>query len=66
MPNKDKEPKLWLTVLKLVLGLIAIIWGTGAVLKWAAQFDTELPAQSGPGGLTDWGIARDSPLRQRR
>lgn len=60
---KQKEPKLWVTVLKLLIGLIVIIWGTGAILQWAAQFDSE------PGkrpGISDWGISRDSPIPSKR
>lgn len=60
--SKQKEPKLWVTVLKLLIGLIVIVWGTGALLQWAAQFDTELPK---PGGM-DWGISRDSPIPSKR
>lgn len=60
--SKQKEPKLWMTVLKLVIGLVVIIWGTGAVLQWAAQFDTE-PSKA---GITNWGIARDSPIPSKR
>ena len=41
--SKQKEPKLWVTVLKLLIGLIVIVWGTGAILQWASKFDTELP-----------------------
>ncbi|MGQ0711447.1 MAG: hypothetical protein ACT4NV_17075 [Rhodoferax sp.] len=66
MDKKDKEPKLWVTVLKLIVGLVVIIGGTGAILKWAAQFDSEPPVQTGPAGLSDWGISRDSPIRQKR
>ena len=60
--SKQKEPKLWVTVLKLLIGLIVIVWGTGALLQWAAKYDTELPK---PGGM-DWGIARDSPIPSKR
>lgn len=60
--SKQKEPKLWVTVLKLIIGLIAIVWGTGAVLQWASKFDTELPKANS----TDWGISRDSPIPSKR
>jgi hypothetical protein len=60
--SKQKEPKLWVTVLKLLIGLVVIVWGTGAILQWATKFDTELPK---PGGA-DWGIARDSPIPSKR
>lgn len=61
MPDK-KEPPWWLTLLKLAIGLIVIVWGTGALLQWAAQFDSELPKPN----PMDWGIARDSPIPSKR
>lgn len=62
MPKKN-EPKVWVTVLKLLIGLIVIIWGTGAVLDYFAQnFEPDTPKSGG----IDWGIARDSPIPSRR
>ncbi|MDT8991051.1 hypothetical protein RQP54_09265 [Curvibacter sp. APW13] len=61
MPEK-KDPPWWLTLLKLLIGLIVIVWGTGALLQWAAQFDSEPPKT----GTSDWGIARDSPIPSKR
>lgn len=63
MPNKKKEPNVWVTALKLLIGLIVIIWGTGAVLDYFGRnFTPEAPASSG----MDWGIARDSPIPSKR
>ena len=62
--KKNKEPKLWLTVLKLLAGAAVLIGGVGAVLWWASQSensDTRTP-QSNIG----WGISSDSPLRSKR
>lgn len=61
MPDK-KEPPWWITLLKLVIGLIVIIWGTGALLKWSSQFYSE-PRST---GTSDWGIARDNPIPSKR
>ena len=62
--KKNKEPKLWVTVLKLLAGAVVLIGGVGAVLWWASQSensDTRTP-QSNIG----WGISSDSPLRSKR
>ena len=64
MPDKKKEPNVWVTAIKLVIGLIVLIWGTGAVLDYFAQnFTPEAPKA---GGSMDWGIARDSPIPSKR
>lgn len=62
--KKDDEPKLWLTVLKLVAGAVLLIGGVGAVLWWASQSensDTRTPESN-----IGWGISTDSPLRSNR
>jgi hypothetical protein len=63
MPDKKNEPNIWVTVIKLVIGLIVIIWGTGAVLNYFARnFTPDAPKS----GTSDWGIARDSPIPSKR
>jgi hypothetical protein len=63
MSNRKKEPNVWVTAIKLVIGLIVIIWGTGAVLDYFARNYT--PETPKSGGM-DWGIARDSPIPSKR
>jgi len=62
--GKEKEPKLWVTVLKLVIGAIIFIGVVGVGLYYTAEFDTystpDKPA------APDWGITTDSPIRNRR
>jgi len=61
--KQNEEPKLWVTVLKLVLGLTVIVGGVGGALWLAAKEEQSnttpkvSPAQS-------WGIVNDSPLRR--
>lgn len=60
---KNDEPKVWVTVLKLVIGLVVMIGGVGLALWYAKDWDngaTPLPASD------QWGISRDSPLRMKR
>jgi hypothetical protein len=71
MKNSDEEPKLWVTVLKLVIGLVILVGGTGLVLHYADNMQVQ--EQPGPGsgagtglGSTGWGIVGDSPLRPKR
>ena len=60
-PNDD-EPKVWVTVLKLIAGLIVIIGGVGLALWYAKDMDNgaKLPASD------SWGISKDSPVNMRR
>ena len=60
--KKDKDPNVWWTTLKLILGAVALIGGTGFLLWYAAQEQgpPEKPAPSDGG----WGIVNDSPLRK--
>ncbi len=67
----DDEPKLWVTVLKLAVGFVILVGGTGLALWYADQVQvSELPALgSGAGsgnGALGWGIVGDSPLRPNR
>jgi len=61
--QKDDEPKVWVTVLKLVIGLIVIIGGVGLALWYARDLDTGGPKAPGQDA---WGISHDSPLRMKR
>jgi hypothetical protein len=71
MPNKDEETKLWLTVIKLFIGFVILVGGTGLALWYVDQKQShELPplgTSAGSGeGSTGWGIVGDSPLKNRR
>jgi cytoskeletal protein RodZ len=71
-----EEPKLWVTVIKLVLGAVVLIGGVGLALWFAAQGPVHSPAleeaqkQTGSTSKSSsgasWGIAGDSPIRQKR
>ena len=61
--KNDDEPKVWVTVLKLVVGLVVIVGGVGLALWYAKDWDNgapKLPTQD------QWGISHDSPLRMKR
>lgn len=75
--DDDDEPKLWVTVLKLVLIAAVFIGGVWLALWYASLRPVYSPAQeeaqkevseksqnspSSPG--KSWGIAKDSPLRR--
>lgn len=59
----DDEPKVWVTVLKLVVGLVAIVGGVGLALWYAKDLDNGAPKT--PAG-DSWGISHDSPVRMKR
>ena len=62
MPKDDDEPKLWVTVVKLVLIAATFIGGTGYLLYYFEGTTTPTAPSSG----MDWGIANDSPIRSQR
>lgn len=62
--EKKKEPKLWVTVLKLVIGAIVFIALVGLGLYYTAKFNTYAPEAKPPS--PDWGIFTDSPIRNNR
>jgi hypothetical protein len=62
--KKNNEPKLWVTVLKLVAGAAILIGGVGGALWLASKSektDTGVPQSN-----TGWGISTDSPIRSNR
>jgi len=62
--EKEKQPKFWVTVLKLVLGAIIFIGLVGLGLYYTAEFNTYSTPDAPPS--TDWGISTDSPIRSNR
>jgi len=60
--NKDKE--FWKTVIKLVLGALALIIFFGGGLYFTAMFNTYAPPSES--SAPDWGISKDSPIPSRR
>jgi len=62
MPN-DKEPKFWVTVLKVVASAIAIIAVFGLGLYFTAKYNTYAP--DGPPPDSSWGISKDHPVRNK-
>ncbi len=61
--RKNDEPKVWVTVLKLIVGAAVLIGGVGAALWYAKDMDNGGPKAPGQSG---WGISQDSPLRMKR
>ncbi len=62
--DDDKEPELWVTVLKLVIGAVVLIALIGLGLYYTAKFNTYEPEAPPPD--TSWGISKDSPIRNNR
>ena len=60
---KDDEPKVWVTVVKLVVGLTVMIGGVGMALWYAKDMDNGSP--TAPTG-DSWGVSKDSPVRMKR
>jgi len=66
-PDDDKEPRVWVTAIKLVIGAIILIGGTGLALWYVDQMqEKEKPGLGSGVGPRDWGIAGDNPLKNRR
>lgn len=66
--DEEEEPKVWVTVIKLVLGAALLIGGTGFTL-WYFSKEQERARPTEPASsavVKGWGIAGDSPLRKNR
>ncbi len=66
--DEEDEPKVWVTAIKLVLGAALIIGGTGFAL-WYLSKEQERSQPSEPAVsnvVKGWGIAGDSPIRNKR
>ena len=59
--KKNKEPKVWRTLLMLLLGVVVIVGSVGLALWYADKLDTSAKL---PKPDTSWGIFSDSPLRK--
>ena len=67
MKKQDDEPNIWITVLKLVVGAIILIGGTGLALWYVDKMqENEKPPLGSGVGPHDWGIAGDNPLKNKR
>jgi hypothetical protein len=71
MKKDDEEPKLWVTVVKLLAIAVALIGGTGLALWYVDQMQVQQQPGLGSGagsglGSSGWGIVGDSPLKNRR
>ncbi len=63
MKKNPNEPKVWVTVVKLIVGVVVLVGGVGLALWFAKDMDNgSLKPQSGD----QWGISKDSPLRMKR
>ncbi len=62
--DDDKEPKFWVTALKLFFGAVLLIVFFGLGLYFSAKYKTYAPG--GPPPDTSWGISKDSPIRNNR
>ncbi len=61
--NTDDEPRLWLTVLLLVLGALVLVGLVGLALWFAQSEGTTVPVV---GPDKSWGIVGDSPVNRRK
>ena len=64
--KQDEEPKLWVTILKLVAIAAVLIGGVGGALWLASKVEQRDAPSPGGASVKDWGIASDSPPRGRR
>jgi hypothetical protein len=66
--NDDDDPKLWVTVLKLVIVATLFIGGTGfALWYFSKQQELSKPGETESTNIVKgWGIVGDSPLRKNR
>ena len=64
--KRNEEPKVWVIVVKLVVGALVLIGAVGGALIYAERAGIgappSAPTQSGNG----WGISSDSPVNMKR
>ena len=60
--NND-EPPVWVTVVKLIIGLVVIVGGVGLALWYAKDMDNGAAKLA---ATDSWGISKDSPVNMRR
>ncbi len=62
--SDDKKPKHWVKVLKRVLGVAILLALIGLGLYYTNEFKNYEP--KGMSSSPDWGISKDSPIRNLR
>lgn len=62
--KKDEEPKVWLILLGLVLGVAIVVGAVGLALWYSEKAGIAQPPHEKP--ATGWGIVTDSPIRSNR
>ena len=60
----DDEPKVWVTVLKLIIVAVVIIGGTGLALWYVDQEQSKEGRDPATSEKSDWGISTDSPIHR--
>jgi hypothetical protein len=65
MPDK-KQPKIWWTVVKLVLGAIVLLGAFWMFLSFLDGYSEDPAGPPNSRSKMDWGIANDSPIPSRR
>jgi uncharacterized membrane protein len=61
--KQEDEPKVWVIVVKLIVGALVLIGAVGGALMYAEQDEVATPT---PLNGKSWGIAGDSPVRMKR
>ena len=62
--KKDDEPKVWVILLGLLVGVAVVVGAVGLALWYSEKTGIAQPPQEKP--ATGWGIATDSPLRNKK
>jgi flagellar basal body-associated protein FliL len=64
MKQPDDEPKVWVTVIKLIVVAVVIIGGTGLALWYVGEEQAKAGRDPATSGKLDWGISTDSPIHR--
>jgi hypothetical protein len=75
--DQNDEPKLWVSILKVILGIAVMVGAVGFALWYAGQQPAHSPAleqakeevrqkssNSTSSPSNSWGISKDSPIRK--
>lgn len=64
MKQPDEEPKIWVTIVKLIVVALIFIGGTGLALWYVDKEQESAGRDPATSGKIDWGISTDSPIRR--
>jgi len=64
MMTKKRDPNIWITIIKLLIGALVLIFGVGWLLEYVDMQQRLSGSQLH--STFNWGIKKDSPFQFKR